>query len=154
MGGVRQHLLYHGGDYCTEWVNGPSDLSLLGERSCFDPRGSGVLCPSTQAGLGYGVSLPRSRHCLGFRRKEEICRPSAHTTPALLSATSVISRLDGKWGNLQTLCSHYACSAVRDLGNIPTRRQVGKSADPLFRLIGRVVTILVAQTVPLIPVIK
>ena len=70
---------------CTEWVNGPSDLSLLRERSCFDPRESGVNWPSAQAGLHCSVSLPWSRHCLGFPRKGEICRPSAHTKPAVLN---------------------------------------------------------------------
>ena len=34
------------------------DLSLLRERSCYDPRKSGVHWPSAQAGFHYGVSLP------------------------------------------------------------------------------------------------
>ena len=70
---------------CTEYVNSPSDLSLLRERFCFDPRERVVNWPSDQAGLHYGVSLPRSRHCHGFRRKGAIHRPSAHTKPAVLN---------------------------------------------------------------------
>ena len=52
-----------------ERVDGPSDLSLLQDRSCLDSRESGVLWPPTQAGLCCDVSLPRSRHSLGFGRK-------------------------------------------------------------------------------------
>ena len=72
------------GFLCTERVDGPSGLSLLHDRHCFDSRTSGVTWPSAQAGLCCDVSLPRSRHCLGFRRKGVIW-PSAHTKPTVLN---------------------------------------------------------------------
>ena len=112
---------------CTEWVSGSSDMSLLRERSCFDPRESGVMWPSAQAGLHCGVSLPWRRHCIRFRRKGEICRPSTHTKPAVLNL----------------LRPRFLDSTAS-----------GKSADPLFRPTGRAVALLVGQTLPLVPFIK
>ena len=57
------------GFLCAERVDGPSDLSLLRDRYCFDSRESAVVWPSAQAVLCRDVSLPRSRHSVGFRRK-------------------------------------------------------------------------------------
>ena len=85
VGGTQLHLLYCCGDSAVlKRVKGPSDLSLLRERLCFDPRGSGVLWPSAQAGLRYSMRLTRSRHPLSFQRKGGICRPSEQLTPSLL----------------------------------------------------------------------
>ena len=72
------------GFLCTERVDGPSDLSLLRDRYCFDSRESGVILPSAQAGLCCDVRLPRRRHSLGLRWKGAIW-PSAHTKPAALN---------------------------------------------------------------------
>ena len=80
--GVTSVLLW--GFLCTEWVDGPPDLSLLRYRHCIDSRESGVIWPSAQAVLFCGVSLPRRRCCLGFGRKGVIW-PSAHTKPAVLN---------------------------------------------------------------------
>ena len=105
-GGPTVSSLPRWGFCCTEWVNGPSHLSLQRERSCFDPRESGVIWPSSQAGLDYGVRLPRSRHCLGFRRKGHICRPSAHTTTAVLNLPRPRKYPDlTASGKIWTLCS-------------------------------------------------
>ena len=72
------------GFLCTEWVDGPPELSLLRYRHFIDSRESGVFWPSAQAVLSCGVSFPRRRYCLGFGRKGVIW-PSAHTKPAVLN---------------------------------------------------------------------
>ena len=81
--GVTSVLLW--GFLCTEWVDGPPDLSLLRSRHCcIDSRESGVFLPSAHVVLCCGVSLPRRRYCLGFGRKGVVW-PSAHTKPAVLN---------------------------------------------------------------------
>ena len=69
---------------CAEWVDGPSDLSLLRYRHCIDSRQSGVIWPSAQAVLCCSASLPRCRYCLGFARKG-VKWPCAHIKPAALN---------------------------------------------------------------------
>ena len=101
---------------CTERVDGPSDLSLLRDRCCFDSRRSRVIWPSAESGLCCDVSLPRSRHSLGFRRKGVIW-PSARTKTAVLNLSqprhSPDSRRSGViWSSAQAERSshHYTGS--------------------------------------------
>ena len=73
------------GFQCTEWVDGPPDLSLLRYRHGIDSRERGVYWPSAQDVLCCSVSLPRRRYCLGFCRKRGNLALYSHTTPAVLN---------------------------------------------------------------------